>query len=80
MPSGVFELIMDMIPTPLLWKWGLQRLKRRCVLSPQQATIDICILMDEIITDMGVFRTPRQHAHLLRIARSPTVVPLYNVL
>mmetsp|Transcript_19516 Transcript_19516/g.21165 ORF Transcript_19516/g.21165 Transcript_19516/m.21165 type:complete len:662 (+) Transcript_19516:299-2284(+) len=71
MPSGVFELIMDYMPLPRIWQWSLLRLSRRCKLAPQQAMIDMSIIMDEILKDTMIFAGLDQTNQLVKISRSP---------
>lgn len=73
LPSGIYELIMEMLPLPRVWQWSLLRLKRRCKLAPHQAVQDISVIMDEIIRDSGIFGGSDQTNLLLRINRSPQV-------
>lgn len=73
MPSGVFELIMDYMPLPRIWQWSLLRLSRRCKLAPQQAMIDMSIIMDEILKDTMIFAGLDQTNQLVKISRSPQV-------
>jgi hypothetical protein len=73
LPPGIFELIAEMLPVPRIWQWSLWRLKNRCKLAPGDALKDICILMDEIITDLNIF-SGRVHSNLLvKIARNPQI-------
>eukprot|EP00607_Mallomonas_marina_P007855 CAMPEP_0182420398 /NCGR_PEP_ID=MMETSP1167-20130531/5168_1 /TAXON_ID=2988 /ORGANISM="Mallomonas Sp, Strain CCMP3275" /LENGTH=639 /DNA_ID=CAMNT_0024596285 /DNA_START=114 /DNA_END=2033 /DNA_ORIENTATION=- len=73
LPPGVFELIVDLLPTPRIWQWSLWRLRRRCKLAPQQAVLDICSLMDEILADANFFAGKNQKTLLQRIARNPQI-------
>lgn len=73
LPSGIFELIMEMLPLPRVWQWSLLRLKRRCKLAPHQAVQDLSIIMDEIIRDSSIFAGGDQTNLLMKINRSPQV-------
>jgi hypothetical protein len=73
LPLGLCELIMDYLPTPRVWKWSLVRLKKRINLASHAATIDISIILDEMFTDMTLFRGSVQRVHLLSIARNEPV-------
>lgn len=73
MPSGVFELIMDFMPLPRIWQWSLLRMPRRCKLAPQQAMIDMSIIMDEILKDTMIFAGQDQSNQMVKINRSPQV-------
>lgn len=75
LPTEVFDLIIEMLPSPRLWHWTLFRLKRRCKLSPKVAISDISILMDEILCDSNIFCSDDQSNLLVRIARSPHILP-----
>ena len=74
LPSGIFELIMEMLPLPRVWQWSLLRLKRRCKLAPHQAVQDLSTIMDEIIRDSAIFSGPDQSNLLMKINRSPQVL------
>lgn len=80
MPSGVFELIMDYMPLPRIWQWSLLRLSRRCKLAPQQAMIDMSIIMDEILKDTMIFAGLDQTNQLVKISRSPQVRVFDSIL
>lgn len=67
LPAGIFELIVEMLPSPRVWQWSLWRLKQRCRLAPHQAAHDISILMDEILTDANIFPGKEQSLHLMRL-------------
>lgn len=73
LPLGLCELIMDYLPMPRVWKWSLVRLKKRINLASHAATIDISIILDEMFTDMTLFRGSVQRVHLLNIARNEPV-------
>jgi hypothetical protein len=73
MPPGVFELIMEMLPMPRIWQWSLLRMPRRCKLAPQQAMIDMSIIMDEILKDSVIFAGMDQANQMVKINRSPQV-------
>lgn len=72
LPLGVYELVVDFLPAPRIWKTGIHRLKRRVTLAPQAATLDISIMIDEMLTDMSLFHAPpsAQRGHLVTVARS----------
>lgn len=78
MPNGVFELIMDYMPLPRIWQWSLLRLSRRCKLAPQQAMIDMSIIMDEILKDTIIFAGLDQTNQMVKITRSPQVSATYH--
>ena len=73
LPTGIFELVMDFLPTPRVWQWSLLRLKRRCKLAPHQAVLDMSILMDEILCDSLIFGGPDQKYLMFKISSSPQV-------
>jgi hypothetical protein len=73
LPLGVHELVVDFLPAPRIWKTCIHRLKRRVTLAPQAATLDISIMLDEMITDMCLFRPPHQRGHLVTLSRSEAV-------
>jgi hypothetical protein len=77
MPPGVFELIMEMLPMPRIWQWSLLRMPRRCKLAPQQAMIDMSIIMDEILKDSVIFAGMDQTNQMVKINRSPQVINLF---
>jgi hypothetical protein len=64
---------MEYLPTPRPWKWALNRLKRRITLSSHTSTVDISIMLDEMLTDMNLFQCKAPYVHLLRIAGSTQV-------
>mmetsp|Transcript_1189 Transcript_1189/g.1931 ORF Transcript_1189/g.1931 Transcript_1189/m.1931 type:complete len:639 (+) Transcript_1189:157-2073(+) len=72
LPLGVYELVMEYLPVPRMWQWSLNRLKRRIGLAPHPSTVDVSLILDEMIADMNLF-PGRQKAHLVRIARSPAI-------
>lgn len=74
LPLGVHELVIEFLPSPRIWKSCIHRLKRRVALAPQAATLDISILIDEMITDMCIFNTPQQQSHLVTMARNDMTV------
>lgn len=74
LPSGVFELVMEMLPLPRVWQWSLTMLKKRCKLAPYQAVQDISILMDEVLCDMNIFVGSDQRNLLMKINQSPQVM------
>lgn len=73
LPSGVFELVMEMLPTPRIWHWSIDRLAKRCKLAPQQAMLDMSIIMDEILADSLVVSGKGQSNLLVKLSRSPQV-------
>ena len=77
---GVFEHIVDYLPLPRMWQWHLTRLSRRCDLIPQVAIIELCGLMDEVLTDMCIFKGNKQADLMLQLARSPEVNENHYIL
>lgn len=73
LPTGPRKLIMAYIPTPRLWKQSLVRLSKRIDLAPLVAARDMSVILDEILTDTGLFKGTNQHMHLAKIAKSPQV-------
>ncbi|CAE7801061.1 unnamed protein product, partial [Symbiodinium microadriaticum] len=73
LPLGLTEIILDFLPTPRVWKWSLVRLKKRITLAPHAATIDISFILDEMFTDMTLFRGPTQRVHLSNIAKNEAI-------
>eukprot|EP01034_Spumella_vulgaris_P029784 gene29784-36880_t len=73
LPPGVFELVIDYMPSPRIWQWSLTRIKLRCKLSPVQAMLDISCVMDEILCDANVISDPVQKQLLVKINRSPQI-------
>lgn len=73
LPEGVFEMIMEYLPSPRVWKWSLNRLKKRISISPQISVVDISILIDEMLTDLNLFDSSNQRGHLMRITGNPEV-------
>ncbi len=73
LPDGVFELVMEMLPLPRIWHWSLDRLARRCKLSPHQAMLDMSVIMDEILADAQIIDGKNQSNLLIKINRSPHV-------
>jgi hypothetical protein len=73
MPTGVFEIIMEYMPLPRIWQWSLLRMPRRCKLAPQQAMIDMSIIMDDILKDAMIFAGEDQTNQMVKISRSPQV-------
>mmetsp|Transcript_25235 Transcript_25235/g.42570 ORF Transcript_25235/g.42570 Transcript_25235/m.42570 type:complete len:814 (+) Transcript_25235:105-2546(+) len=74
LPLGVHELVIEYLPAPRIWKTCIHRLKRRVTLAPQAATLDIAIMLDEMITDMCIFRPPQQRGHLITLSRNESVM------
>lgn len=74
LPLGVHEMVIEYLPAPRIWKTCIHRLKRRVTLAPQAATLDISIMLDEMITDMCIFRPPQQRGHLVTLARNESVM------
>lgn len=70
LPDGVFEMIVDYIPSPRVWKWSLNRLKRRIMISPHISVNDTSILIDEMLTDLNLFDNPIQRGHLMTISNN----------
>lgn len=73
LPEGIFETIMEFLPTPRIWNWTIYRLSNRCKLSPKVAITDISILIDEILSDANIFINNDQTSLLLKICRNPEV-------
>ncbi len=71
MPLGVFDLIMDFLPSPRIWDWSLIQLRRRCRLAPRVAIMDSYIIMDEILSDSNIFPGSEQKGLLVRLANEP---------
>ena len=89
MPEGIFELIIDFLPSPRIWQWSLYRLRKRCTIAPHVAVTDVSTIIDEIFTDANVFSGTDQKFHLVKISQSPAVrapslllpsSPLYSLL
>jgi len=76
MPEGIFELIIDFLPSPRIWQWSLYRLRKRCAIAPHVAVTDASAIIDEIFTDANVFPGADQKFHLVKISHSPAVRPL----
>ena len=74
LPLGVHELVIDFLPAPRIWKTCIHRLKRRVTLAPQAATLDISIMLDEMITDMCLFSTPRKQGQLVTLSRHESII------
>ena len=70
MPLGVFDLIMDFLPSPRIWEWSLQQLKRRCRLAPRVAVLDLYIIIDEILADLNIFQGRDQRCLLEQLMLS----------
>lgn len=70
---GIFELIMDYLPSPRVWQWSLLRLKRRCKLAPLRAVQDLSVIMDEILCDSVIFSGRDQTNLLIKLNRSPQI-------
>ena len=73
LPDGVFETIVEYMPTPRIWHWSLLRLKQRCRIAPRQAIFDVSMMLDEMMADMLIFPGPDQEMLLIRLARCPDV-------
>ena len=73
MPEGIFELIIDFLPSPRIWQWSLYRLRKRCTIAPHVAVTDVSTIIDEIFTDANVFSGTDQKYHLVKISQSPAV-------
>lgn len=71
---------MEYMPLPRIWQWSLVKLKRRCKLAPQQAMLDISVLIDEILNDMGVFYGRYTCFTLVKINKNPQVCAFINSL
>jgi ankyrin repeat protein len=71
LPPGVFETVIDFLPMPRVWSWSLSHMLLRCRLAPQQAVMDLSIIMDEILCDSNVVGDNVQQNLLVKIARSP---------
>jgi ankyrin repeat protein len=77
LPPGVFETVIEFLPMPRVWSWSLSHMLRRCRLAPQQAVMDLSILMDEILRDSNVVGDDVQQNLLVKIARSPQLHDLF---
>ena len=66
-------MVMEMLPTPRIWHWSIDRLAKRCKLAPQQAMLDMSIIMDEILADSLVVNGKGQSNLLVKLSRSPQV-------
>lgn len=66
-------MIVDYLPSPRVWKWSLNHLKKRATLCPHVAVVDLSILIDEILTDLKLLHSPIQKGHLLRINENQQV-------
>jgi hypothetical protein len=73
LPAAPRRLVMSYLPVPRLWKQSLVRLSRRIDMAPQVAARDMSVILDEILTDMGLFKGTDQHMHLSKIANNPQV-------
>jgi hypothetical protein len=73
LPEGIFETIMEFLPTPRIWSWTICRLSNRCKLAPKVAITDISILIDEILSDVNIFINKDQTSLLVKICRNPEV-------
>lgn len=74
MPHGVFEHIVDYLPVPRTWQWSLQHLSRRTLLAPQQAAMDISILMDEMLADANIFLEKKQLHLVVKLNKNSMVL------
>ena len=79
LPSGLFETVMEFLPMPRIWQWALVRIKSRCKLSPYQAMLDTCTVMDEILCDANIFAGKDQTNLLMKINKSPQVSRHYDI-
>lgn len=50
-------MIVDFLPLPRVWRWSTGKLKRRINLAPHPATLDVCIMLNELMTDLWRFRS-----------------------
>lgn len=73
LPLGVYEMIVDYLPSPRVWKWSLNQLKRRTVLSPHVAVVDTSILIDELLGDLLILESSNQKGALVRISQNSQV-------
>lgn len=73
LPDGIFDLIVDFMPSPRIWQWSLWRLRKRCRLAPHVAINDISKIMDEILCDSNIFSSANQSQLLVRISRDSSV-------
>ncbi len=80
LPSGVFEHMMDYLPSPRVWQWTLTRIKLRCRLNPLQAMLDTSCVMDEILADSNILLDASQKQLLVKINKSPQVCGFYCML
>mmetsp|Transcript_25237 Transcript_25237/g.22962 ORF Transcript_25237/g.22962 Transcript_25237/m.22962 type:complete len:645 (+) Transcript_25237:70-2004(+) len=70
LPLGLFECIVDYIPSPRIWQWSLYRLRSRCKLAPSVSINDIGIIIDEILCDSRIFNFNKQKDLLIFINRN----------
>jgi hypothetical protein len=73
LPLGVYEMIVEYLPSPHAWKWSLNHLKRRAIFSPQITVNDTSLLIDELLSELKILDFPHQKGTLMRIATSPEV-------
>ena len=74
MPLGVFEHIIEYIPSPRVWEKNLTRLGARSKLAPLQTLMDTSTMIDEILSDTLGFTCPTQKQLLVKLSRCPPAV------
>lgn len=72
-------MIADYLPSPRVWKWSLNHLKKRAILCPHIAVLDLSVLIDELLTDMKIFHSPTQKGHLMSINGNQQVNKTSNI-
>ena len=73
LPPEIFQYIIELLPVPRIWHWSLMRLRKHARVVPQLAAGDICIIMDDIISDAGIFKGKHQKRLLGKINSNPEV-------
>ncbi len=73
LPAEIFQHIVELMPLPRLWHWSIMRLRKHVRLVPQIAVMDICMMMDEIISDACIFKGKEQRRLLAKINANPEV-------
>jgi hypothetical protein len=80
LPLGVYEMIVEYLPSPRVWKWSLNHLKRRAILCPHVAVADTSVLIDELLGDLLILESPNQKGSLLRISQNSQVSAMESCL
>lgn len=73
LPLGIFDLIIEFLPSPRIWSLQLFRLRKRCRLAPLVSIHDTSILMDEILCDANIFKMPKQKNLLMAINQNSSL-------